>query len=134
MGRYALVNSASGKLLYPLPGSAFYFYAARTGGPRNLLVPHSVDDLEDLSTPALESLDHGPYAVDGLLFQLPAAEDRTFRSILHGPPIGVELVAQPVGGGPVLLASGALPCGHTLQNPCAWLLRVSDAHALHLGR
>ena len=102
-GRYALVNSAPGKLLDPLPGCALHFYAARAGGLRDLLVSHRVDDLEDLSTPAPQSLDHGPYAVDGLLFQLPAAEDRTFRRILHGPPLGVEFVAQPVGGGPVLL-------------------------------
>jgi hypothetical protein len=108
VGRYALVNSAPGKLLYPLAGGARYVYAARPGGVRDLLVTHRVDDLEDLSSSAPESLDHGPYAVDGLLFQLAAAEDRTFRSILHGPPFGMELVAQPVGGDPVFLTPGLL--------------------------
>jgi energy-coupling factor transporter ATP-binding protein EcfA2 len=44
-GRYALVNPAPGKLFYPLPGCACYFYAACAGGPRDLLVAHRVDDL-----------------------------------------------------------------------------------------
>jgi hypothetical protein len=68
-GRYTLVNSAPGKLLYPLPGCAIHGYAARGGGPPDLLVPHRGDDLEDLSSSALESLDHGPDAVDGFCFQ-----------------------------------------------------------------
>jgi hypothetical protein len=51
-GRYALVNAAPGQLLHALPGGAFHFYAVRAGGLRYLLVSHSVDDLEDLSTPA----------------------------------------------------------------------------------
>jgi hypothetical protein len=128
------VNSASGEVLYPLPGGAFYFYAARAGGLGDLLVPHSVDDLEDFATPALESFDHGPYAVDGLLFQLLAAEDRTFRRILHGPPVGVELVAQPVGGGPVFLQPCSLSRCHTLKNLRARLFGVPDVHAGHPRR
>ena len=77
-------------------------------GLRYLLVSDGVEDFEDLSSPALQRLDHGPGAVDDLLLQLPATEDGAFGRILYGPPFGVEFIAQPVGGGPVLSSAGLL--------------------------